>query len=77
MKKTTQLTDRQRLLLRRLPDDDYKFPGSLEGRCYCKLARLGYATQKMFSVRYDEMTKQTLYRLAYTRTALGKALAER
>lgn len=75
-KKTTQLTDRQKLLLRRLPDDEYKFPGPLEGRCYVKLERLGYATYKMCAVRYDDSTKQTLYRPAYIRTVLGKAFAE-
>lgn len=76
MKKTTKLTDRQLALLRRLPDAEYKFPGDLESRCYVKLARLGYAAEKLFAVRYDEETKQTLHRPAYIRTPLGKAFAE-
>lgn len=71
--KKLKLTDNQKRLLAELPDDQWKFPGSLESQSYRKLETMGYATSELMMAKRDNMKGTTEFRPAYKRTPAGKA----
>jgi hypothetical protein len=73
--KTKKLTDNQKRLLAELPDDKYKFPGSLEAQSYRKLESMGYAESELMMAKRDNTKGITDFRPAYKRTPKGKEAA--
>lgn len=71
--KTKKLTDNQKRLLAELPDDQWKFPGSLESQSYRKLESMGYAESELMLAKRNNVKGITEFRPAYKRTAAGKA----
>lgn len=70
--KKLKLTENQFRLLAELPDDQHKFPGSLESQSYAKLERMGYAESELMMAKRNAVKGTTEFRPAYKRTAAGK-----
>jgi len=62
-------------VLSALPDDQWKFPGSLESQSYRKLETMGFAESVFMRVKRNNIKGTTELRPAYKRTPKGKDAA--
>jgi hypothetical protein len=60
-----KLTETQQRLLAELPDDEWKFPGSLQEQSYRKLESMGFAESELMMAKRNNVKGTTEFRIQH------------